>query len=208
MEISVIIPYRDKRKTLAEAIESVVRQDFHSHELIVHQGEYNIGKNINDAVTKAEGKYIKILADDDLLTENCLKDLWHKAEEGYDLVCANAINFEEDGSEHLVKSFIPRRVMDLALENKIHGGTCLYRRSTMPQWDELLWTAEEYELHLRMAASRLRFGYIDKIVYRYRLHQNQKSGFYWQQDPDKKLYRYEYIENLQNRYMLDMPIMR
>lgn len=205
MKVSVIIPYKDDRGYLDEAILSARVQDGFTfgvdYEIILSQSPARLGVNVNNGVQHATGRYIKILAEDDLLTPNSLVDLYEKAEEGYDLVCANAINMLSDGDQQQ-KSVLPRSVHELAMNNTIHGGTTLYRRSAMPEWNDAMWTAEEYELHLRMAAMGYRFGYIDSVVYRYRVHEKQKSGngIPWYKDPDTGQRRFDYIFDLQDRY--------
>ena len=207
MEVTIIIPTLDgDRDGLTQyTIAAAQTQDGFTlgvdYEVIVQQGDFFLGKNVNDAVRKAKGKYIKICADDDLLPPNCLKDLYDKAEEGFDLVCADAIDFELDGKETLHRSKLPETVSEMAEENTFHGGTFFYRKETMPLFDEGMWAAEEYEHALRMAVMGLRFGYVDKVVYRYRLHGSQKSGFYWLRDDDKKVFRYQYIQAMQNKYI-------
>jgi glycosyltransferase involved in cell wall biosynthesis len=210
MKVSIIIPSLDgdREGLTAQAVRSCQNQDGFTlgidYEVILQQADERLGKNINDGVAKAKGKYIKICADDDLLPSNCLKDLYEKAEEGFDFVCADAINFGLNGEEDISRSRIPETVSELAEENTFHGGTILYRKETMPPWDEDMFTAEEYEHTLRMAAMGLRFGYIPKVVYCYRLHDEQKSGFYWGGDnrsKNKREARYDYIMKLQDKYI-------
>ena len=214
MKVSVIIPYNKDRGFLSQAVASVENQLWFTmnedYELIVEYGDCGVSTNINNALKKCKGEYIKLCGEDDLLTPNCLKDLYTFAvQHDLDFVCANAINFQEDGTETVIKSFIPRTVNDLAMNNPFHGGTLLYRRTALPVWDESMWTAEEYEISLKMAAAGCKFGYLDSVVFRYRLGEQQKSGVYWQTDPDTKLYRFEYIEQLQGRYLGNMkPINR
>jgi len=206
MKVSIIIPtldsYRDGYfdKTLAAASNQegfTLGLDF---EILIQEADQSLGKNINEGLKRAQGKYIKICPDDDLLTPNCLKDLYEKAEEGFDFVCADAVNFSE-GGEEIFASHIPKTVAELALDNSIHGGTVLFRRAVMPPYDEGMWTAEEYEHALRMASYGLRFGYTPKVVFKYRLHGAQKSGFWWQSDNKKKLSRYEYIDAMRSKYL-------
>lgn len=205
MKISIIIPYKEDRGYLSEAVESCQHQKGFTlgmdYEVILSQGDAYIGVNINKAVKRAKGKYIKILAEDDQITSECLHILYKKAEEGYDLVCADALNVFPDRQDR-ESSHIPGTVRRLAMKNTIHGGTTLYRRATMPQWDGNMWTAEEYELHLRMAAMGLRFGYTPGVVYLYRRHDKQKSlgGAQWLKSPDGE-YRFEYLERIQNQYL-------
>jgi len=202
MKVSIIIPSLDGDRDglLRETLRSCQSQEGFTlgvdYEIILQQADEPVGKNINDGIAKAKGKYIKICADDDLLTPNCLKDLYDKAEEGFDFVCADAVNFHEDGSEDVKCSYIPKRVSDLAESNSFHGGTLLYRKETMLKFDEDMWTAEEYDHSLRSAVAGLRFGYVNKIVFRYRIHDCQKSGAQWdggRKVREKRRPRYEYI---------------
>jgi glycosyltransferase involved in cell wall biosynthesis len=202
MKVTIIIPTLDgDRDGLTEkTIQSCKNQEGFilgvDYEIIIQQADETLGKNINDGVTKSKGKYIKICADDDLLTPNCLKVLYEKAEEGFDFICANSINFNINGDEDLYFSCIPETVSELAQENTFHGGTILYLKETMLPFDEEMWTAEEYEHALRTAAAGLRFGYVNEIVYRYRLHDDQKSGAQWEGgrvNRLKRIPRYEYI---------------
>jgi glycosyltransferase involved in cell wall biosynthesis len=207
MEVSIIIPYREERGFLAEAVASAENQTGFilnkDYEIILQKGEYRLGKNVNDGVAKAKGKYIKILADDDLLTPNCLLDLWTKAEEGFDFVCADAIDFGFTEGDLYHESVIPLTVGELGNYNSIHGGTVLYLKSAMPPWDEQMWCAEEYEMTLRMADMGLRFGYINKIVSHYRIHGLSKTSEMVDvyRGEDEKVYRWEYIEELHQRYI-------
>lgn len=214
MKVSVIIPYNKDRGYLAEAVESAERQENfvlnEDYEIIVQQGDWMLSRNFNDGFKKAKGKYIKILAEDDKLSFNCLYSLYtHAEEKGLDVVCADAMNFDLDGTNTMVyKSRVPRTVHQLALENTLHGGTLLYKATALKSisaltdevFNERMWTAEEYDVSLRLADAGCRFGYTPEVVYYYRLHGEQKSGVYWQTDPDTKMYRYEYIEKLQNQY--------
>ncbi len=214
MKVSIIIPYNKDRGYLAEAIESAERQENfilnEDYEIIVQQGDWMLSKNFNDGFKKAKGKYIKILAEDDRLASGCLHYLYEKAKEGdYDVVCADAMNFDLDGTNTMVyKSRIPKSVHHLALENTLHGGTLLYKATALraisaltdQPFNERMWTAEEYEVSLRLAEAGCRFAYTPEVVYYYRLHGEQKSGVYWQTDQETKLYRFEYIEKLQNQF--------
>ena len=203
IDVSVIIPYHQDRGFLFDAIDSYDAQEFTgTSELILsHNPTFSQGKNINTALDKVNGKYIKILHDDDILTLNCLQDLFEEAERtNGDLVFAQAMDFK--GSQN---QFWKPVITDISLEkllddNFIHGGTTLYR-TTMVQalcgHDESLWTAEEYEFHLRCVSSGYRLSYLPKIVYKYRIWENSKSIIYRK---IKKHERLEYIEAIKDRF--------
>jgi glycosyltransferase involved in cell wall biosynthesis len=206
MKASIIIPYRTDRGYLQEAIDSAKRQQLmtlgHDYEVIVQQGDDILSVNINKALKRAQGKYIKILAEDDKLDPFCLHNLYNFAEDNkLDLVCADAINFSENGQSEVQRSVLPKTVGDMAYNNNIHGGTCLYRSDKLPAYDEMMWTAEEYDIHFRMALNGCKFGYVPKVVYYYRIHDQQKSSHYWTSDPVTGDLRQEFVQNLQFKYM-------
>src|SRR5512133_1397245 len=113
--ISVIISAYKDRGWLDDCINSVKRQTFKDYEVILSSDgneelrQYadknhiifslspkgNHSSALNNAVQFASGEWIKEVHDDDLLTENCLTDLWN-ARGSYDLVYANAVNFRDD----------------------------------------------------------------------------------------------------------------
>lgn len=209
MDISIIIPYNIDRGYLKESTLSAFDQKFTgTFEVIPQHGFCRTSKNINDGIKKANGKYIKILAEDDLLTPNCLQDLFEEAEKGFDLVCANAINFNSETSYTFYQSIIPATISELAQQNLIHGGTVLYRKSMLMDiglYNEDLWTAEEFELYLRLADKGYKFGYVDSIVYKYRLHDSMKSlqnGINTLEQSKKYIMRKRYIrEEIQMKYI-------
>lgn len=202
MKVSIIIPFNIDRGWLSLAIRSAERQEEwklnEDYEIIIQQGDCHVGKNFNNAVARSKGDYIKGLAEDDMLAPGCLKTLYPFAvANNLDFTCADAYLFE---NEKLILrrdcSTIPDKVYNLADENTIHGGTILYRRDAMPKWDEDLWTAEEYDVTLRMAVAGCRFGKIDEVVYWYRSHPRQKSQQYrFAGDEDMAVKRYRFIRD-------------
>jgi glycosyltransferase involved in cell wall biosynthesis len=213
VKVSVIIPYNIDRGYLGEAISSAKHQAGFilsiDYEIILSQGNGSLGHNVNTGVSRSTGKFIKILAEDDLLFPGCLSLLYEYAiVHNCDLVCANAIYFDNKGWENGIRSYIPRTIKELAERNTIHGGTTLYRASVMPIWNEDLWTAEEYELSLRMATNGCKFGYTPHRVCKYRLHNNMKSGFYWEVDKKKIEDREEYIRTMRSKYYINKDINR
>jgi len=193
VDVSVIIPYHQDRGYLFDAIESYEAQEFTgTSELILsHNPIFSQGQNINAGVAQAKGKYIKILHDDDLLTPNCLQDLFDKAEqEQADVVFADARNFYSDGGG-LVGGFDRGGIftskftnisLDSLLEsNFIHGPTVLYRTKMFQAvggFDESLWTVEEYEFHLRCLHQGYKFVYLPQVVVNYRIWPSSKGVQY------------------------------
>ena len=176
--ISVIIPYDIDRGYLKEAMESVYAQTYSNWELIVERGECRLGQNLNNAILGARGEFIKVLAEDDLLTPDSLKIL-RKGINGYDFVYSDAENFGD------LKGWPPRSndktvtLESMIKGNGIHGGTTLYRKDVLIEagcYDDSLCTGEEYDLHLKLIHAGYRHRHIPGIVYRYRLHASNKSA--------------------------------
>jgi len=209
VDVSVIIPYHQDRGYLFDAIESYEAQEFiGTSELILsHNPTFSQGQNINAGLKNANGKYIKILHDDDLLTPNCLQDLFDKAEqEQADVVFADARNFHSDGGvsfeeEWILTSKFNNISLDSLLEsNFIHGGTTIYRTDMLKEsggYDESLWSVEEYEFHLRCLHRGYKFVYLPKVVFNYRIWPSSKSVQY---RLDKAEARENLISSIRERF--------
>ncbi|GAG47866.1 unnamed protein product, partial [marine sediment metagenome] len=69
-KVTVIIPYKTDRGWLQDAINSVPKDV----QLIISQGKGNWPENFNKVLDQATGDYIRYLHEDDMLTENCIRD--------------------------------------------------------------------------------------------------------------------------------------
>lgn len=180
MKVSIIIPYKTDRGFLQDAINSIDNQTYKNTELILSCSDNNVGYNINRGVERSTGDFIKILCDDDLLTENSIQDLVNNIGDA-DFIHGNAINFFNSGDSdqlHIPRIERPTFSDILTKGNQIHGGTVMYRKSSIDKYgffDEGLWTGEEFELHLRWLSSGATIEYTNSFVYRYRRWNQQKS---------------------------------
>ena len=205
-DVSVIIPYHKDRGYLSDALQSYENQEFAgtSELILAHGPEKTLGENLNFGVKKSKGKYIKVLHEDDKLTPNCLQTLFDAAERtSADLIFAMSQNFAGEGVEKISKP--PPVVKDMTLKalldaNFIHGGTVLYRTemfSKLNGYDQTMWTAEEYEFHLRCLANGYTPHYVSSIVCEYREWEGSKSRIYRLQ---KKQERLDYIEEMREKF--------
>lgn len=198
--VSVIIPYNIDRGFLMEAIKSVHAQTYPYIQLISSHSDGSCAYNINRGLKKARGEFVKILAEDDLLPENSLESLV-KGIRDYDFVYGDGEFFGEGYTG-------PKRYRDKTVtlesmleKNGINGGGCLYRTKILKEaggWDETLWTAEEYDLHLRLIKAGYRHRHVPGIVYRYRIHDDNKSIA---KDSFSRLNRHAYIDQIKERYV-------
>jgi glycosyltransferase involved in cell wall biosynthesis len=199
--VSIIIPYNVDRGYLNQAIESVKQQTYKGEiELILSQSDNGVSYNINRGVERAKGDYIKFFAEDDLLTPNCIEDSMN-AIKYCDFIHGKAFNFHEQrpsrNNTHTPRVKIPK-LSDMLVSNVIHGGTLFYRREMFGQFDESLWTGEEYDFNMMLLSQGAKIGYVDKVVFNYRLHDFQKS--IGKHTLEYKAKRKEAIEAIKNRY--------
>ena len=66
-------------------------------------------------------------------------------------------------------------------------------------FDETLWTAEEYELNLRLLSRGYKLNHVPKVVYKYRIHKTNKS---MHMSANAKENRRKYIRQIAQKYVL------
>jgi glycosyltransferase involved in cell wall biosynthesis len=179
-KVSVIIPYRTDRGFLEEAIRSVENQTHKNIELILSQGETGVSENLNNGIKQSSGDFIKYLCDDDILPPDSIENSLKGFKKGIDFVHGKAKSFNGMVQNGIIYEPPKKniRLEHLITHNYIHGGSLMYRREVFEEvglFNESLWTGEEYEFNLRALSNGFKIGYIDKVLYYYRLHQEQKS---------------------------------
>jgi glycosyltransferase involved in cell wall biosynthesis len=178
-KVSIIIPYKEDRGWLDDALKSVYTQTYQGKiEVIIAKSNNSVSFNLNDGIKRATGDYIKYLCEDDLLTPNSIADSINCMGD-YDFINGKAEKFFQDGNVVLfTPPILTPNLEQLAQVNTINGGTLMYKKSVFNKvglFDETLDCAEEYEFNLRCLSFGLRLGYCDSILYRYRRHNTQKS---------------------------------
>ena len=174
--VTVIIPYNKDRGWLQQAVNSVPKDV----QLILSKGDGNWPENFNKALPQAEGKYIKYLHEDDMLTPNCIEDSVRALEEqGADFIHGNALEIYEGSSKTRVYLTTPPypTLQDMAVKNTIHSATLMYRREVFDElggFNESLNTAEEFEFNMRLLKAGKKIGYCNSILAIYRRHPKQK----------------------------------
>lgn len=177
-KVSIIIPFKEDRGWLNNAIDSVYLQTYKGQiELIESKSDGNVSYNLNRGIKIATGEYIKYLCDDDLLTPNSIEDSV-RAMECKDFIHGLAINRFTSGDKIQKPRLIQPSLADMLESNVIHGGSLMYRRDVFERFglfDETIRSAEEYEFNMRIMKGGCKLGYCNEILYIYRRHDEQKS---------------------------------
>jgi len=204
-KVSVIIPFRNDRDWLNQAINSVEKQTYPNIELIISQGNYNVSTNLNKGIEKSTGDFIKYLCDDDILpTDSIEKSLTGFKYPITKFIHGNAICFRGEivstGYKHepIVKHI---NLTNMLYRNQVHGTTLMYKREVFENYgmfNESLWTGEEYEFNLRLLYNNVKCGYVDEVLAFYRMHIKQKSIGISDKEYQRK--RTEAIEKFKNWY--------
>lgn len=214
---SIIIPTYKRPKFLAQAIKSAVEQDIEEpYEIIVvSDGDSDAGlvcsqfdgikymclsenRGVSSAVNvgfdEAQGEFVTILQDDDLMKPNKLIELVKFLRDSDNaqcgMVCALSRLINEYGDEAKGNGDRYRKYWMLGLKgitfsemmqrNMIDGASTMYRHSMIEDiggWDESLLHAEEYEFHLRALHNGYQVGFVGHVVADYRVHEKNKSLF-------------------------------
>lgn len=179
-KVTIIIPYKynPNRPWLQDAINSVPKDC----QLLVSEGPGMWATNFKKVLHLAEGKYIKYLHDDDMLTPNCIADSVKAIEEqGVDFIHGNAIELEvKTGRKFNCIAPIKGGSKEQLLKtNFIHSATTMYKREIFEKigsFDETLPDSEEYEFNLRCLANGFKLGYCDSFLAVYRRHPAQQTS--------------------------------
>lgn len=197
----IITAYRD-RGWIPDAINSALNQTFGDYDVIfcsdgnrelkkyadtfnipfilAPKGNYSTA--VNYAMGFAKGEWIKILHDDDLLTSNCLSDLY-SARDKADLIYGNAICFNDDDYEHGMQykppSVVTFKTLLPIITNPVNFEAELFRRDMFIDiggFDANLGYAEDYDFLLNLLNKGHKITYCDSDVVWYRHHDRQITG--------------------------------
>ncbi len=206
MDVSIIIPYNQDRGFLYQAVKSAKAQKFTGQfEVILSFSDKPLPFNVNDGVRRAKGKYVRFCAEDDILPQNSIAYQFDFCEKnGLDWCISDALNFNVNNEAVKYVSKLGTH-QEVAASNTIHGGSTMYRRSVFLEaggYDEKLWTAEEYEFHLRLLKLGYKVGHLPAVTYHHRLHKQSKSYRGRKNHDQRKAERERLIRSIKNKYLL------
>lgn len=184
-KVSIIIPYKEDRGWLNEAIDSVHHQTYKGKiELIESQGPYCVSKNINRGLAEATGEYVKFFAEDDMLTPICIEaSVEAMQEQGCDFLHGNALNmFGNENRPYYPPIKFPT-LAELRENCMTHGLTLFYSMDAVKKmvndrgfwFDESIDCSEERDVNMWLLQHGYKIGYVNKFLGQYRRHDAQKS---------------------------------
>lgn len=161
--------------------------------VVVIRNNENLGipKNINSGLLKCEGCYIKLIAADDVLDNNCIKDNYSICEEyGYRVVFSNMLAFyEEDINNTSLWEYLGAKAyfeMDskmqhrtLAFKNFPYAPTSFFESKVIKEvgnFDERYKYMEDYPMWFKITAQGIKLNYLDKPTVFYRIHKKSISN--------------------------------
>lgn len=209
--VSVIMPSYNHEKFISEGVESVLGQTFKNFELIIiddqstdgsqqiieefaqkdnrikkifHQKNLGIAKTINEGMRNSAGKYIALIASDDVWVNEKLEKQVKILERDENLVvwCNSAIinsksNITGEVSSEKYKNATPHGyVFEEIINSWISGSGIIMKRENINdmQYNETLKYLNDTQFYADLAY-RYQFYYMEEPLSKYRLHGNNAS---------------------------------
>ena len=202
--VSIVLPVYNGSKYIRKSIDSIVNQTYKDWELIIVNDcstdntisiveEYvikderihvisndvnqKLPKSLNIGFRLAEGEYLTWTSDDNIYMPTALQQMVKYLDEhNYEMVCARYDFISQDG-EYLRTSDIYVNEL-MAVGNKV-GACFLYKRSVIGEIGEYnpdMFLVEDYEYWLRIYFRYGVIGFIDEVLYKYRIHSSSLTS--------------------------------
>ena len=220
--VSVIVPCYNHEKFVQQTIESIINQSYKNIELIViddgstdnspqilkelskkynfyyiHQKNIGLPATLNKMIKIAKGKYISIIASDDILTPDKIYILVHeflKLSNKYAMVCGNAKFIDDNGDEFCfgkdIKTdctfldYFTKTRNDFNFKNSFGEYQTLLKKNYIPAMSTLVLKEklievglfeeniplEDWNMWLKLT-QKYKIKYVDEIVAYYRWHE-------------------------------------
>lgn len=184
----------DNTVSLCDQWINANRNRFFRTQLIIHEQNGGLAKNINSAISQAAGEWLKPLAGDDILLSDCIRDnmdfACHHDNDGV-LFSKIQLFFTNDDNERvMMDSSMPhpaeiKYFSKTAKEQYHHLLSCcfapavsvFYKRSVIidfPYAEEYPF-CEDWPMWIRLTQAGKRLSYLNKLTVLYRVHSRSLS---------------------------------
>ncbi|MGI8950683.1 MAG: glycosyltransferase family 2 protein [Chitinophagaceae bacterium] len=207
--VSICIPAYKHADLVARCLDSIQLQNFKNFEVIItddsvdnsiekiiplystslnifyykNQAALGSPKNWNYAITKAKGKYIKIMHQDDwFATDQALQKFVESLEKNPDAVfafssCQNIIGTTKQPVRKNLEKYVEKIKLNpyyLILDNVIRTpSTGIFRNNIGLLYDEKMKWCVDYDFYIRLLSVYKNFVWIEDVLINIGLHENQ-----------------------------------
>lgn len=227
--ISFVVPvYNAVKDQLVECIDSVFAQTYSNWQLILvddastleetkdvlksyegkderlkiryHQTNGHISKTTNDGIEIADGEFIALLDNDDVLDKNALFEMIKKLnEDDYDFIYSDEDKLTEDGTKRHSPFFKPDYSKDTFMSLMYTCHFAIFRKSIVDKIGGFtvgLDGAQDYDFVLRFTEKTNKIGHVPKILYHWREREGSIAS-----SPKAKEYALDAIVSLKEQYL-------
>jgi len=200
-QVSIILPTYNGERYIGKAIESILGQSFEDFELIIVndcctdntlsiineyikrdtrirliENEYNmkLPTSLNNGFNEAKGEYLTWTSDDNIYEKDAISELHSYLQKNHNVPMVVARMLFIDSFEQVLYEDKAFDMKDLPYHNNV-GACFMYRKSVRERignYDIGKFLVEDYDYWLRVYFEYGNIGFINKFLYRYRVHGN------------------------------------
>ena len=206
-KISIVLPTYNGEKYIRESINSIIKQTFTDWELlivddcstdntsviveeyakldnrikIIHNKEnQKLPNSLNIGFRVAKGQYLTWTSDDNYYFPNALEVTYQYLCERpeINMVCADMQKIDSEGEDQGVLKIYDEE--EMLLNNRV-GACFLYRDIVLKEigeYDPEQFLVEDYDYWIRILKTYGKIGYIENVLYAYRVHEKSLTTTY------------------------------
>lgn len=203
--ISIVLPTYNGERYIKQAIESIIAQTYSDWELVVvndcskdntaaiveqysardsrirminNSENQKLPRSLNIGFGEAHGELLTWTSDDNMYKSDALEKMYHylQLNPNIDIVYANCNLIDENG-KIIGNAPVDGEIMNL-YDGNVIGACFLYKREVHEKlhgYDTSKFLVEDYDFWIR-ALRYFKYGFIDQILYDYRVHDNSLTS--------------------------------
>lgn len=162
------------------------RERFIKTQLLTVKQNSGISPNCNRGLYATKGEWIKIIAGDDILMNNCITDFTNYCQQNNEIkIIFGRIYYlqnkklKEDEVKTIYSLPQKKQFINVLKGSGVPAQACFFNRNTLIDlggFDEKYKFIEDAPLWVKASEKGIYFHFIDKFVAKYRLHDNNISG--------------------------------
>lgn len=210
---------QDKTFLLCEDWSKKNKQFFQRIKILKSKENLGVSQNLNKGLREARGEWIKPIAGDDILLNNCIENNMEfiKTNNGINILFSKAIRFNDELKKENIIDEVPyqKKIYEKNAENQfrellIRGSfpiapTAFLNRDFLKKLNyfEMKYIVEDYPTWLKITKEGYRLYYFDKPTIFYRIHKESLSNNVGKIFNEKMSIM---LEEIYNEYSKDLKI--